>query len=83
LGKGGLKQADELKRCRTTVWKDMVEKERRKNAATVDGSADEAPVAWYQSKVFRLAASIAVFAVLLSARPCTHFELLLAIVRDW
>ncbi len=61
---------------RTTVWKDMVERERKSNAATVDTSR-AGSIAWFRRyhQFFVLPLSVAVFAALLSARlpkppPC-------------
>ena len=50
------------------MWKDMVEKERKKNSATVDDSSAESKP-WYRSSYVMIAMSAVVFAVLLSAQP--------------
>ncbi|CAL8461976.1 g1507 [Coccomyxa elongata] len=56
----------QLKLERTTVWKDMVEKERKRQSATVDDDSTEKAKPWYKSRAFLIALSLVVFAVLLS-----------------
>lgn len=60
--------------CRTTVWKDMVEKERKRQSATVDDDSTEEAKPWYKSRAFCIALSIIVFAVLLSKSSSLYWS---------